>query len=313
VKINLFADLKKELARNLRQLGCKVPANGSAEDLLESWFDYQMRRISPVPRQVFLAPQFEQNRENLSTDEKGALKSIIGKLERGDDVTAHLSRDILNAAKPDLLMADWRIYHIHISETKKTPKDFFFKRADHLVFAIVTPTSVYLLNIYPHKEKDVWSKSELLKIIKETWPELLKPFHIVGRLEPNSAISEAERQKLRKAGINVPSALGDSIIFPLGGGVNAVGRPTSVSRRARGVYNNLSIIQMYLEEYPEVADGLAHDLGLRSDQLSIKLEWKGGNVYLREETSGKYLAVDMEIAKEGAAAVLRKERLGKGA
>src|ERR1700693_629668 len=207
MKMNFIDDLKRQLTRDLRQLGCRVSNKESVEDLLRRWFDHEMRTIPPVPRKTAESPRFAESRKNLSADEKAALETIIEKLQRGDDVTGHLSKGILNADRPDRLMVDWRIHHIHISVIKKSPKDFFFKRADHLAFVIVNSASAYLLDIYPHSEENVWSKADLLEIVQEAWPDLLRPYRFIGKLEPDVAISPADREKLRKAGITVPTVI----------------------------------------------------------------------------------------------------------
>jgi hypothetical protein len=239
MKMNFIDDLKRELTRDLRQLRCKVSNSDSVEDLLRRWFDYEARTIPPGPREIKQSPQFAGSRKKLSADEEAALKTIIEKLRRGDDVTGHLSKAILDAGRPDLLMADWRIYHIHISNTKKSPKDFFFKRADHLAFVIINSANAYLLDICPHKEENIWSKPELLKIVKDSWPSLLQPYQFIGRLEPDAAISPAQRERLRKAGITVPTVIGDSVIFPRGGGINAAGFSISVKGKINITLNTL--------------------------------------------------------------------------
>jgi hypothetical protein len=307
MKINLLADLREQVTQDLLRLGCTLPENEPADQLLKRWFDYRDRTISPVPRQIFESPQFAESRSKLSIEEKAALRSIIAKLERGQDVTGHLSKAILDAEKPDLLMADWHIHHIHVGDRKKSPNDLFFERADHLIFAIVNSTGAYLINIYPH-EKENWSKSDLLKIVEQAWPDLLKPYQFVGKLEPNVAVSDEQRAELRKAGVYVPTAIGDSIIFSLGGGINAAGFSVSVTRKVNAALDTLRMIEAYLIGYPEIADQFAAELGLQAGQLSIKLEWRTGGICLREERSGKYLILKMDLIKAGVRELIRKDK-----
>ena len=80
--------------------------------------------------------------------------------------------------KSDDLLNDWNIYHFHL--TKRFREDGFAKRSDYQIFAWVTADCIYMIQIYPHKEAHLYTKKELLKIIEENWPELLKPHHIKG-------------------------------------------------------------------------------------------------------------------------------------
>jgi hypothetical protein len=306
MRMNLIEDLKIALEHDLNRLGCKISNTDSAHDLLTRWFDYKQRMIAPVPRQVEGSGRFSQSRKKLSTDENLALDAIIKKLKSGDDVNGHLSKDILNADRPDLLMADWKIHHVHISNTKKLPGDFFFKRADHLAFAIVNSASVYFLDIFSHGEENVWSKDDLLKIVKESRPSLLEGREFVGRLEPDIPISSAERDQLRRAGINVPTVLGDSIVFPPGGGITAAGTPISATLQANKIWNTLAEVQLYLD-HPDTAQELAGQLGCNANEISLRLTWKDGEMFLQEETTGKYMKLDgPTVSKRGAEVVRRR-------
>jgi hypothetical protein len=260
----------------------------------------------PQPRQVEQSARFNESRKNLSIHENLALDSIVRELRNGDDVNGHLSKAILNADKPDLLMADWRIHHIHISNTKKCPTDFFFDRSDWLAFSIVNSVNVYFLDIYPHAEENVWPKDDLLKIVKESWPSLLAGREFEGRLEPEISISSAQRGDARRAGINVPAVIGGSIVFPLGGGITAAGTPISVRNQADRIWNYLGQVRIYLAGHTEFGQQLADELGCGLQDLSLRLKWIDGQIHFREEKSGKYLVLDPDVVRIGGAKVLRE-------
>jgi hypothetical protein len=174
--INFLEDLKKQLAVELQQFGCALSGKESEHDLLCKWYDYHARAISRRPRAVLESPEFQQARRDLTTDRQNALQRIEEKLKKGDDVTGHLSKRILNAGSPDLLLADWRIHHIHISDTKASPNQMFFDRSDKLAFALITPDAAYFVNICDHNQRNVWTDTRLLEIVRGAWPNLLRPF-----------------------------------------------------------------------------------------------------------------------------------------
>jgi hypothetical protein len=307
VQTNFLEDLKTELTRELTKIGCTLSGNDSTEDLIVRWCDYELRRIVPAQRNVEESTEFKQSRSKLSAEETAALDAIIKKLEDGDDVNGHLSKAILNADQPDLMMADWRIYHVHISNSKKLPSDFFFIRAGNLAFAIVNATTVYFLDILRH-EKENWSKSVFLEIVKKNWPSLLGPYEQKGKLEPGISISDEERQTLRRAGINVPTVIGDSVVFGPGGGVTADGNPLITRRRTIAVTNLLAKLKLYFES-PGIEQKVAQEVGCDENELSLKLQWDNGKVQILEEKSGKLLGLDMaEITRVSAQVVGQKQK-----
>jgi hypothetical protein len=228
-------------------------------------------------------------------------------LKKGDDLTEHLSKSILNAGSPDLLLADWRIHHIHISDTKKSPNQKFFDRSDKLAFALITPDAAYLINICDHSQRNVWTDVKLLEIVRNTWPDLLKPFTFKGKLEPAISINEKERQDLRKEGINVPTPIGDVFILSPGGGINAAGFPTAHQTKAIPILNTINLITEFLTGYPEVWNQVESDLGISHDRQSIlRLIWDNGSISFREQSSGKVLGFDMAIVQKAVAALMRQ-------
>jgi hypothetical protein len=309
-KINFFSDLERQLKIELRRLGCHISSGASLDDLLYSWLDYEIRTIPAHPRDVRKSAQFRLDEQNLTSERLRALKSIVAKLKSGQDVTAHLSKGLLKAEAPDLLLADWRIHHIHISDTKKKPTDFFFDRADKLVFALITPEVAYLIRIFHHKQKNVWADKSLLETIRDNWPELLKPVSFRGKLVPAVSITEEDRVNLRKSGVYVPTELGDTLIFSLGGGVNSAGRPISHSTKANSITNTISIITEYLTGYPEILEELKSELG--TQELALELIWSGGRMSIQEQNTKKYLSFDMKIVNKAVAELIRREQLSAG-
>jgi hypothetical protein len=262
-KIDFFSDLERQLEIELRQLGCADSSGASLDDLLYSWLDYETRTIPTHPRTVKKSAQFRLDEQNLTSDRLQALKSITAKLKSGHDVRAHLSKGILKAQAPDFLLAEWLIHHIHISDTKKKPTQFSFDRADKLAFALITPQVACLVRIFHHKQKNVWANTNLLETIRDNWPELLKPVSFKGKLVPAVSITDEDRVNLRKSGIYVPTELGDTLIFSLGGGVSSNGRPISHNLKANTITNTITIITEYLTDYPEILEELKSELGTR--------------------------------------------------
>jgi hypothetical protein len=308
--MDFLSDLEKQLEIDLRQVGCDVPKGATVNELLHSWFDYESRTISRVRRTIKKSAEFIKEEKTLSSDHLRALKTIVGKLENGDDLTPHLSKGVLDSSKPDFLMADWRIHHIHVSDTKKRPKQFFVDRSDLLAFVLIAPREAYFIRILPHKQKHLWADKSLLQTLQVNWPKLLKPYARQGRLEPNVSITDEDRIKLRKNAINVPTQLGDTLIFNPGGGISSDGTPTSHVLKANAITNTVKIITEYLNGYPDVQTRLKARLGIAPTNVQdLRLVWTRGRILIQEQNTKQYLGFDMKVVRNAVAELIRQEQL----
>jgi len=183
---------------------------------------------------VNTSAEFDAELLKLSATQQAATNAIQDKFTQGEDVNLHLGsqgNDPKYAGNVDQLRGDWGIYHIHISNHKKNPSDKFFARTGPVMFAHVTETDVYFIDIYPHGG---WSRQKLIEITNRTWPHLYKGArHENARLSVNVTDADVEKSRgpaktSRQAGRAISAAIqiGNSVIFPPGGGLAADGTPT---------------------------------------------------------------------------------------
>ena len=123
-------------------------------------------------------------------------------------------KNINEPEKSDDLLNDWNIYHFHL--TKRFREDGFAKRSDYQIFAWVTADCIYMIQIYPHKEAHLYTKKELLKMIEENWPELLKPHHIKGAVRLSVQLDDEQYGVLRDAHATSFVELGENKVCMLG-------------------------------------------------------------------------------------------------
>jgi hypothetical protein len=172
------------------------------------------KKIKPTPRNVFIS---EGLRSKKCPEEINAIfAEIKTKFEEGSDVTPYLSERLLKSGYNDRLLHSWKIHHLHLCNRKKNKSNRFFDRADFLLFCMVTENDVYFIDILPHKEDNLWSKRELLKILKNNWPELLEPCRVHG-IE-GATFNDGEIGQLRRSGINSPIEIDGDVYVPIGGG-----------------------------------------------------------------------------------------------
>jgi hypothetical protein len=210
---NLAIDFDRDIREAVLQALPHDPARTaelqamSFSDLLVTYINWRNRLISPRCREICMSSEFQRTRYG-SIQRTPALEHIIEALKTGGDVTPHLSTrvtagfDVSASAKLnqrqdlDLLLNDWNVHHLHLSTTMQP--NGFVKRTGPLLFAVVGSTKALLIDILDHKS---WSREHIAHVIINNWPNANFVHHL-----PNVvwglAISEAECQQLRNAGIH---------------------------------------------------------------------------------------------------------------
>ncbi|MBA7627721.1 hypothetical protein ES703_35188 [subsurface metagenome] len=218
--MDFLEDLRKILINFFERNGLKYTKSAEAHDLAIEFFNIQLKFIYPVHRKVHISKKIPE--VHLPPEYRTILYQIKEEFEIGCDVNPHLSTRIENAKRKDFLLYDWAIYHLHLSNKKKNKKDYFYKRSGFLLFILVTNSDVYFIDIQKHNEKDVWTKRDYIRIIKENWPELLERHELKGfRLE--RTFSNEQIQQLREAGVTVITEVDGKIYAPPGGGITTAG------------------------------------------------------------------------------------------
>jgi hypothetical protein len=96
------------------------------------WLDFRLRYIDPLPREVVFSRRFSER--NLSAESNAALKIIVDLIRSGGDINPYQGRGLIlrhdtsgdkKDSRTDLLWADWRIHHLHLSP-KPIPSDRYF-------------------------------------------------------------------------------------------------------------------------------------------------------------------------------------------
>ena len=232
--MDFLRDLKKIVSGELTRRGIKYNSTDEVRELLLLICNHELKGIKPAKRKVNASAEFDAELIKLPATQQAAAKAIQDKFMQGEDVNLHLGsqgNDPKYAANVDQLRGDWGIYHIHISNHKKNPTDKFFARTGPVMFAYVTESDVYFIDIYPHGG---WSRQKLIEITNRTWPHLYKGARLDGaKLSVN--VTDLDVEKLRgpaktskRAGGSISTSvqIGNSVIFPPGGGLVSDGTPT---------------------------------------------------------------------------------------
>jgi hypothetical protein len=146
-------------------------------ELLDIYASWQQRLVFPCPRRVHQSKALRANPLAANPAHRPGLNALIEKIGRGEVITPHLSRGILQGYKPakpdapkallkrrdlDLLLNDWGIHHLHVST--KTDQDGFVERSKALLFAAFQPHDAYLIDLMEHGD---WTHEHLIEVIAE--------------------------------------------------------------------------------------------------------------------------------------------------
>jgi len=262
-----------------------------SEPLLR-WLDFTTRYISHVPRTVLRSNKFPTAH---ATEVKAALDLVEQRLTSGQDINPYQSKGLTlysdtSAAKrqqrTDLLWADWGIHHLHLTTSPILAGDYFSPRSDWLLFCLVGQDSVGLIDIRHHSEKDVFSDPSLLKVVADTWPELMERFRLKGVQAATPANHSAgEVSSLRRAGVTSFVEINNQLYMGPGMGVTTASTPTRVSLASIK-------IRRYIRELAKVvlapSGQFLTDLqasGVSNPEFSLALTPNGLSVY--EQSSSK--------------------------
>ena len=181
------SDLASLIRQELDNAGIEYEDDLDLRLLTARYFELLTRRIVPTPRQVHFSNELNYSLDKLlrepsaesrrnARDAWRAVFVIRQLLAEGRNVTGFLSKQIDELMFTDGLLWDFGIHHFHLNTTFEPTG--FVKRSDYLLFAIVTDTDAYFLDIRPHHDPDglQWVQQDLIDIAYSNWPKLSKRY-----------------------------------------------------------------------------------------------------------------------------------------
>jgi hypothetical protein len=121
--------------------------------LVACYLNWRGRIIDPQPRRLIESSEFVLTKQNPIYANR--VTNLLSKIQNGGDLTPHLSKRIREVythrqtPKPfggrpdlDLLLNEWGIHHLHISDEMESGNTGFVKRDGPLVYAIFCIESI---------------------------------------------------------------------------------------------------------------------------------------------------------------------------
>lgn len=299
--INFQQDWVEILCQKLAERGYSTNSSQHDSDALcIQYFNVLKRQIDAKPRKTLVSKEFNRPKQYQT-----GIRLIRRKVESGQDLTPHLSKNIKSLDYHDALLNDWGIYHFHLGDSSE--KTGFIKRTGPVLFARVTDEYFYMLDVLGHGS---WSQQRLVEIIHDNWQESISLFKIPEGYRLSSVSpSDEDIAQFRKHGISTFIKVSDGTIYSLLGGGYSLGGNYScsgISIDVRVTCNCYSATVRKLEKY--VIDNLSnfrdiarqHNLELPL-QPHFQLQLIDGSAYAVElNTKIAYLLCEMPLRLMGS-------------
>lgn len=197
---------------------------------LTRYFNFRLKYILVKKRQILvskeLAPKIASSPHN-----EGIIE-ILYRTAVGYDLNPFQSKESFNSDYNDLLFNDWGIHHLHLSKDKKNPKNFFNSRTGSLLFVRFTDSIAYFIDVKHHKDPNVWSDRDLLRIIQRNWASSIADKQSRSAVGWSEELSDEDLGALRKMGYMTGIEVDGKFYMLLGHGQASTGDNIMAGRMA---------------------------------------------------------------------------------
>lgn len=274
--MTLLIDFQKDwtdfLKDGLKNLGYCVDALSDPREISLAYFNAIKRRIPQRARAVRKSREFACP-EKLSE----GLKAFEDKVARGLDLNRHLSRELKKVNYGDYILNDWRIYHFHLGQNLEN--DGFVERTGPVLFAMVTPYTLYEINIYEHRN---WSNIEVIDIVHKNWPDLIASFRLDDIIQLRYTADSSTIKKFRVKQLNAFIQMSDGTVYSQPGlGYATDGTGVEVAVTTSRYYAFFRHLEESVKDNIDVIVAELESLGYSRDQdLELRLLISDGYAYM---------------------------------
>jgi len=287
----LLTDAKAIIVKYLHSFGLK-PVGSSTQEVLQSYFNFKHKFIQNKPRTVFMSHNLEEKARKLNLE--NVLKAIKQKCIAGEDINPFLSKGTFRLGVHDHLLNDWKIHHLHLNTNKAKSADYFNDRSDFLLFVHVTNENIYFIDIRPHDEDHVFAQRDLLRIVRDDWPQLDQQFRVGNEeMEIFPKFDEKDIAIMRKKGYMFFTQVDNHVYAPgLGSAVSGFSMEAGMEMDA--FLSQLYKIHSYILEHDhELKTTLSAKIGRNLPNLHFTLAFKDWLFYVYEINSNQFVNFDI--------------------
>jgi hypothetical protein len=174
IEMDFLSDWHDIMIGDMTADGLQFSSTISKDLLVIRYFTHLRKKggQTPRPRRVHLSKEFVCPPE-LST----GFNQLVDVLQKGQDVSPYISKQVDNISAIDGMFNDWGIIHLHLGDRLDPRDGRYIVRTGPLLFLYLMADDAYLINIYEHGN---WTDKSILQTVQDNWPELIKPFVLNG-------------------------------------------------------------------------------------------------------------------------------------
>lgn len=251
-KMNFINDMNNILGKWLRING--IPIHAKDNNNILEFSRYYRLCIMPIPRKVYISKELKKSIKFITYQKEITLIRDI--FEKGENIMPFMSmrKNAKKGQNPynDALLNNWHMHHFHLNLEKDNLG--YIKRSKDLLFCIVKPESVYMIDIQSHQ--DNWADKRLLEIVDSNWSELLEPFIVNGI---TSAPSQSVYEESRKYNINCLICINGKILCPFDFGISADGTSSVVNYWADNIKMQLKNFEYLFDNEPTITQNIKNN------------------------------------------------------
>ena len=283
--MDFLSDLTQAIVSEFTERGISFPECADPAHLASRYFEMRIRRIEPIPRQVYLSKEIHGSLGDLArnNDPQRRQKALEARstvfylrhlFVSGGSVMPHLTDRVNHTEKSDWLLWDYAIHHLHLSRNIR--ENGFVERSGWLLFAIVADQDVFFVDVRPHRQTDglQWVRQDLLDIVHSNWPELTESRSLRGVI--GTTVTDIEKLELRRKNANLAHAVEGQAIAPLGLGTTADGHSALCRFLAYTLLRELKQHQICLYSLTDELRAVFIEKGMPEDaRMDFKLVRRG--------------------------------------
>lgn len=280
-RYNMIIDLCADFTRLIKywfETNERSIVNKKDKELWYEYFILRKKTIDIKKRKVLYSKEFQ-----CPEDVIDGFNLLVQKFKDGKDVNPHLSKTANNPESFDGLLYDWGVYHFHLGKEFDNNKKYII-RTGPVLFAIVDDRNVYLINIYDHGrgKKSAWAKKDILRIISNNWPHIIKPYRIPEGKNIKGPFSDGEYELLRKNYISTVCEVNENEAYLApGGGFSASGHSTEIVLKCNKINNTLKQAEINIKEESATIVNYIEETTCKriKNRLCFMLWWEYDNVF----------------------------------
>lgn len=224
LNIDLWQDAVRLARADIQKRGFATSGLNTDDALILTCLEVQRQHLPRYPRFIAKVKEFLCPPQYNAT-----LYQIEHNIKSGGNLNPYLSHRNANRGNRDALLFHWNIRHLHLSakprrlpsklpRTAIAPRQFVQGTKD-LLYCWIDTQAVYFIGVFTHDDFD---NPDLIAILHENWPELLRPYRLYGVQGPVLSLDQVKN--LRDKHCNSAIAMSDGVTYGfLGGGVTGSG------------------------------------------------------------------------------------------